>query len=117
VTATFIDTFKLPRKSSPQGDYREVLNNDLVGAKNVVATVRWLKNGQTYKAAAQGKHQMIYLLKGDGTIRLENKDYEVGKGAGVYLAPNEGASVTARGAELQLFHLQVRPVPQNWQDV
>ncbi len=35
-------------------------------------------------------------MEGNGTIRLEGKDYEVGKGAGVYLGPKETASIAAK---------------------
>jgi mannose-6-phosphate isomerase-like protein (cupin superfamily) len=41
-------------------------------------------------------------------ITLDGKDYEVGKGAGVYLGPSESASVRHAGAApLKLFHLVV----------
>jgi len=47
-------------------------------------------------------------MEGDGTIRLENKDYQVGKGAGVYLGPSETASIEAKsGSTVKLFHLTV----------
>ena len=52
-TLTFIDTNKLPRVKTPQGEATEVLNNALVGAKNVLGTLRWLKSGEQFKAAVQ----------------------------------------------------------------
>lgn len=52
-------------------------------------------------------------MEGAGTIHLENKDYPVAKGAGVYLGPSEGAAIqAAHGASLKLFHLMVEQIPR-----
>lgn len=112
-TTTFIDTNQLPRVQTPQGEATEVLNNALTGARNVLGTLRWLKPGETFDAEALDKHQLIYLMEGSGTIRLENKDYDVPKGAGVYLGPSEAASIKAgEGQTLKLFHLVVPRIPE-----
>lgn len=112
-TTTFIDTNKLPRVPTPQGEATEVLNNALVGAKNVLGTLRWLKSGERFDAAPLDKHQLIYLMEGSGTIRLENKDYDVPKGGGIYLGPSETATIkAAEGQSLKLFHLVVPRIPQ-----
>ena len=109
---TFIDTNKLPKIKTAQGEMTEILNKDLAGAKNVVGTLRWLKSGEKFDAAASGKHQLIYLMEGKGRINLENKDYDVAKGAGVYLGPSESASIQAApGASVKLFHLVVPKIP------
>jgi len=109
---TFIDTKALPRVKTPHGEMTEILNKQLCGAKNVLGTLRWLKPGETYDAAASEKHQLIYLMEGQGKIRLNGKNYDVKKGAGVYLGPAEGASIEASGAsELKLFHLAVPKIP------
>ncbi len=111
-TTTFIDTNKLPRVKTPQGEVTEILNEALVGAKNVHGELRWLKSGEKFEAAPLPKHQLIYLMEGKGTIRLNNKDYEVSKGAGVYLGPSESATLQAAGgATLKLFHLIVPRIP------
>ena len=47
---TFIDTNKLPRVKTPQGEATEILNSALVGAKNVLGTLRWLKSGEHFEA-------------------------------------------------------------------
>jgi quercetin dioxygenase-like cupin family protein len=111
-TLTFIDTNKLPRVKTPQGEFTEILNRQLVGAKNVLGTLRWLSPGETFEADPLEKHQLIYLMEGQGSIRLDNKDYEVSRGAGVYLGPSEAATIKA-GAEspLKLFHLVVPRIP------
>jgi mannose-6-phosphate isomerase class I len=112
-TTTFIDTNQLPRVKTPQGEAKEILNNALVGAKNVLGTLRWLHSGEQFKAEPKDKHQLIYLMEGSGTIRLENKDYEVPRGAGVYLGPSESATIKAgEGQTLKLFHLEVPPIPK-----
>jgi len=109
---TFIDTKKLPRVKTPQGEVTEILNEKLEGAKNVFGTLRWLGPGEKFEAGAQEKHQLIYLMEGQGTIRLENKDYDAGRGAGVYLGPSEGATIQAgAGSALKLFHLIVPRIP------
>ena len=109
---TFIDTNKLTRKRSAQGEVTEVLNRDLCGAKNVVAALRWLKSGEKFEAEASDKHQLLYLMEGEGNIRLDNKNYDVSKGAGVYLGPSESATIQpAAGASLKLLHLVVPKIP------
>jgi hypothetical protein len=44
---------------------------------------------------------------------LENKDYDVPRGAGVYLGPSETATIKAgAGESLKLFHLVVPQIPK-----
>lgn len=114
MSLTFIDTNTLPRKpSSGQGEMTEVLNAALCGARNVHGSLRWLKPAETFTAASPDRHQLIYLMEGEGSIRLDGKDYAVGKGAGVYLGPAESASIRAGdGASLKLFHLVVPQIPK-----
>ena len=109
----FIDTNKLPRVKTPQGEATEVLNEKLAGAKNVLGTLRWLKSGEKYKTDTSDKHQLLYLMKGKGSIQLENKEHEVSKGMGVYLGPSETAVIQAAdGASLKIFHLAVPRIPK-----
>jgi mannose-6-phosphate isomerase class I len=109
---TFIDTNKLPHKKTAEGEVTEVLNRELCGAKNVVAALRWLKSGEKFQAKASDKYQLLYLMEGSGSIRLDNKDYEVSKGAGVYLGPSESATIQpTAGASLKLLHLVVPQIP------
>jgi len=109
----FIDTNKLERQTTPQGDATEILNNALAGAKNVVGTLRWLKSGQEFEAAASDKHQLIYLMEGTGSIGLANQNHDVTKGMGIYLGPSEGATIRAAdGSSLKLFHLVVNQIPE-----
>jgi quercetin dioxygenase-like cupin family protein len=110
---TFIDTNTLPRLRTPQGEVTEVLNNALQGAKNVLGTLRWLKPGEHFNPEPQDKHQLIYLMEGNGTISLDNNDYDVPKGAGVYLGPSETATIKAStGDTVKLFHLIVPQIPK-----
>ena len=93
---------------TPGGEVTEILNNALVGARNVLGTLRWLGSGESFQTETQDKHQLIYLMEGAGKIRLDNQDYHVSKGAGVYLGPAESATIqAAQGASLKLFHLIV----------
>ncbi len=114
MSLTFIETNKLPKKAtSGQGEVTEVLNAALCGAKNVHGSLRWLKSAETFQPAATDKHQLIYLMEGKGNIRLNNKDYNVEKGAGIYLGPSETATIQAgSGASLKLFHLVVPHIPK-----
>ena len=114
MSLTFIDTNKLPKKpSSGQGEVTEVLNQALCGAKNVHGSLRWLKSAETFKVDAAGKHQLIYLMDGKGSIRLNDKAYDVEKGGGLYLGPSEAATIQAgSGASLKLFHLVVPQIPK-----
>lgn len=110
---TFIETAKLPRVHTPQGDMTEVLNEQLAGAKNVLGTLRWLNAGEKFTADASDKHQLIYLMDGNANIGLEGKSYDVKKGAGVYLGPQETATLTApAGGSAKLFHLVVPQIPK-----
>ncbi|HEX5226608.1 MAG TPA: AraC family ligand binding domain-containing protein [Bryobacteraceae bacterium] len=111
---TFIDTNKLPRVKTPQGEVTEILNQQLEGAKNVFGTLRWLAPGEKFDAAPLEKHQLIYLMEGQGSVRLENKNYDIARGAGVYLGPAESATIQAgAGSPLKLFHLIVPRIPAN----
>ena len=88
MSLTFIDTNKLPKQASMgQGEVTEVLNEVLCGARNVQGSLRWLKSDETFRPDAKNRHQLIYLMEGKGRIRLDNRDYEVEKGAGVYPRP------------------------------
>jgi len=114
MSLTFIDTNKLPHsKISGSGEFAEVLNNQLCGAKNVVGSLRWLKSAETFRPEVMPRHQLIYIMEGRGRIRLNERDYDVEKGAGVYLGPAETATIHApAGASLKLFHLVVPPIPK-----
>ena len=111
MATTFIDTAECTRVrlQGMQGEVAEVVNNDLCGAKNVVGMLRWLGTGDHFDAqSGQHAHQLIYLMEGQGVITLERKDYEVAKGAGIYLGPAEAASIRHTGSgPLKLFHLVV----------
>jgi hypothetical protein len=109
MSLTFIDTNKLPKKTSTgTGEVTEVLNEALCGARNVRGSLRWLKSGEIFKPDAINKLQLIYLMEGKGRIRLNGQDYPVEKGAGVYLGPSETATIeAASGASMKLFHLVV----------
>ena len=109
---TFIDTKSLPRVKTAQGEMTDVLNRELCGAKNVLGVLRWLDPGEHFNATASDKYQLIYLMEGQGQIRLDSKNYDVSKGAGVYLGPSESATILAAGvAPLKLFHLVVPKIP------
>ena len=73
----------------------DVLNVALCGAKNVVASLRWLKASDVFQADVADKNQLVYLMDGTGHITLEGKSYDVTKGAGVYLGPSERATIEA----------------------
>lgn len=112
-TTTFINTNELPRIKGPQGEFTEILNGPLAGAKNVLGTLRWLSSGEIFSAEPLDKHQLIYLMEGKGVIRLNNQDVEVTHGAGVYLGPSESATLRAAdGASMKLFHLIVPRIPK-----
>jgi glyoxylate utilization-related uncharacterized protein len=109
---TFIDTNSLPRIDTAQGEFTEILNGPLVGAKNVLGTLRWLEPGESFDAGANGKHQLLYLMDGSGVIQLEGKDYDVAKGAGVYLGPEDSATIRTANGSIKLFHLEVPKIPR-----
>ena len=110
---TFIHTSSLPRVHTPQGELTEILNEKLAGAKNVLGMLRWLSPGQSFTPDKIDKHQLIYLMEGEGKIRLEDKDYEVTRGAGVYLGPSEIAMLKAgEHSTMKLFHLVVPQIPK-----
>jgi hypothetical protein len=98
--------------SGATGTVAEIINRDLCAAKNVIGMLRWLDEGDRFDAESlTDKHQLIYLMGGDGVITFENKDYSVSKGAGIYLKPHETASIRQVGhTPLKLFHLIVLQV-------
>jgi mannose-6-phosphate isomerase-like protein (cupin superfamily) len=115
MAVTHIDTNEIPRAALPgSGEFAEVLNNQICGAKNVVATLHWLGSGEHLHARSDSNtHQLLYLMEGEATIVLNSEKHQVAKGAGVYLGPNEQARVEHRGAgPLKLFHLVVPSLPR-----
>jgi mannose-6-phosphate isomerase-like protein (cupin superfamily) len=110
MTTTFIKTGDCAKRKIPgAGEVAEIMNEQLCGAKNGLGMLRWLGTGDKLDAQAkQNEHQLIYLMDGSAVIALNGKDYEVGKGAGIYLGPAEKASVRHAGSgTLKLFHLVV----------
>jgi len=110
MSTTLIRTNEIPRtRVDGQGEVAEILNDRLCGAKNVVGKLRWLEPGDRYEAEPlEATHQLLYLMDGDGVVTLNGKDYDVTKGAGVYLGPSETAAIAQRGtAPLKLFQLIV----------
>ena len=105
----FIDTNALPRQRMPGGgEMTDVVNQALAGARNVVGTLRWLRDGERFEAHAAGQHQLLYLMDGAGSITLEGASHEVSKGMGVYLGPSEAAAfIAAPDSAMKLFHLVV----------
>ncbi|HEX6998024.1 MAG TPA: cupin domain-containing protein [Gammaproteobacteria bacterium] len=117
MATTHIHTETLPRtRLNGQGEVAEILNKELCGAENVIGKLRWLHPGDRFEAESlAATHQLIYLMEGEGVITLDGKDYEVVKGAGIYLGPTETAGIRQRGtAPLKLFHLIV-PIKQDLQ--
>jgi glyoxylate utilization-related uncharacterized protein len=106
---TYIDSNTIPRTSLPgAGELAEILNERLAGARNVVATLHWLKDGDRLEVGAVNVHHLVYLMEGEATIRLSDADHRVAKGAGVYVGPSETARVTHAGpTPLKLFHIAV----------
>jgi hypothetical protein len=117
MATTHIHTNSIPREDlDGQGQVAEILNKELCGAENVVGKLRWLDSGEQFQAdVLADTHQLIYLMEGQGVIRLNGKDYDVGEGAGIYLGPSETASIKHRGeGSLKLFHLVV-PIHEHLQ--
>jgi AraC-like protein len=114
MSLTFIDTNTLAKKAiASHGEVAEILSESLCGAHNVHGSVRWLKPGESFEPESIDRHQLIYLMDGRGSIRLDAKSYDVERGAGVYLGPRETATIRpADGAALKLFHLIVPRIPK-----
>ena len=117
MATTYIDTNQCARVKllGGRGAVAEIVNESICGAKNVVSMLRWLNEGERLDAESlQDRHQLIYLMEGDGVITLEAKSYPVSKGAGIYLAPCETASINQTGTgPLKLLHLVVRQGREN----
>jgi mannose-6-phosphate isomerase-like protein (cupin superfamily) len=114
MSLTFIDTNTLAKTATAgHGEVAEILSESLCGARNVHGSVRWLRPGESFAPESIDRHQLLYLMDGRGSIRLEAKSYDVERGAGVYLGPNETAVIRpADGAALKLFHLIVPQIPK-----
>lgn len=112
MATTTIDTNRRPRikLADNQGTVAEIVNGALCGAERVVGMLRWLVEKENFTAERLGdRHQLLYLIEGEGVITLENKSYPVSRGAGIYLAPSETASIGHAGAApLKLLHLVVK---------
>ena len=112
MATTYIDTNQCARikLADSQGTVAEIVNRALCGAEKVVGVLRWLVEREHFETEGLGdRHQLIYLMEGEGVITLEKKSYPVSKGAGIYLGPSETALISHAGAAtLKLLHLVVR---------
>jgi glyoxylate utilization-related uncharacterized protein len=112
MATTYIDTNQCARVKLPgiQGSAAEIVNRTLCGAEKVVGMLHWLVEKERFETEImRDRHQLIYLMEGEGVITLEQKSYPVSKGAGIYLGPSETASISHAGAAtLKLFHLVVK---------
>lgn len=114
MSLTFIDTNKIPHtKLAGSGEFAEVLNSQLCGAKNVVGSLRWLNAGEKLDVRSDANtHQLVYLMQGEATITMDAKDHGVKKGAGVYVGPSDSVTIKQSGTtSLKLFHLVVPHLP------
>jgi len=114
MSLTFIDTNRISHVKLPgSGEYVEILNNQLCGAKNVVGSLRWLHPGERVEVRCDAnKHQLVYLMEGEAAITLDSKEHKVGKGSGVYVGPSESVTIKCSGSPaLKLFHLVVPHLP------
>ena len=112
---TYIDTNTIPHRKLPgAGEFAEILNNSLCGARNVLGMLRWLNSGDHLDARSDSStHQLLYLMEGEATITLNAKDHRVSKGGGIYLGPSESARIAQAGPTmLKLFHLVVPANPK-----
>ena len=114
---TFIDTKQCQRinLADAGGEVAEIVNRELCGAENVVGMLRWLHQGDDFQAESLANtHQLVYLMEGSGVINLKGKDYEVAKGAGIYLGPRESAGIRQTGSTtLKLLHPVVPKIPES----
>lgn len=110
MSLTFIDTDKISHVKLPgSGEFAEILNDKLCGAKNVAGSLRWLNSGEKLDVRSDKyTHHLVYLMQGQAIVTLDSKDYDVRNGSGVYLGPSETVTITHAGKDpLKLFHLVV----------
>jgi len=110
MSLTFIDTNKISHVKLPgSGEFAEILNDKLCGAKNVAGSLRWLNSGEKLDVRSdKNTHQLVYVMHGEASVTLDSKDYDVRKGSGVYVGPSETVAIKHAGKDpLKLFHLVV----------
>ena len=64
------------REDSARRSYRDP-ESAVSRREECFGTLRWLSPGEKFQAEPLEKHQLIYLMEGQGSIRLDNKDYDV----------------------------------------
>ncbi len=112
MSLTFIDTNGIAREHTAHGDFKEILNEKLAGAKNVVGSLHWLDAGDKLDAG-DGKHNLYYFMEGAAKIVLAGKDYDVPKGGGIYLQPSETASIEGAADGVKILQLAVPIIAKN----
>ncbi|MEI6281524.1 MAG: hypothetical protein WCP82_02225 [Alphaproteobacteria bacterium] len=112
MSLTFIDTNSIPREHTAHGDFKEILNEKLAGAKNVVSSLHWLNEGEKL-GAGDAKHNLFYFIEGSAKVTLAGKDYDVPKGGGIYLQPSETASIAGAADGLKMLQLAVPVIAPN----
>ena len=100
-----------PIANNPRPTLRRLFA-DLSNTSNVGTMIDIMASGTSF-ARLNDAAELIYVMDGEATISLEQKEYAVKKGAGVYLGPQETATITApAGSRAKLFHLVVPQIPR-----
>ena len=74
---TFIDTNKLPRVKTPQGEVTEILNQRVWWARRMCwGCCAGFRRAKSSRPRSHRNISFIYLMEGKASIRLDNKDYE-----------------------------------------
>jgi mannose-6-phosphate isomerase-like protein (cupin superfamily) len=106
-----IDVARAPRVATPEGQIRTALGPSATSTR-VAVTVLEIEPGQTFDTPAGDRTRVAYILEGgDATVTHQAGTARTGHPAqrrtGIYLEPDEGATITAGRERLTLLLVSV----------
>src|SRR5512134_17793 len=91
---------------------RAICSKSLCGSKFLTVYHRTVSQGRRFEVQAGNDYHFVYVIEApkEGVISFDGKSHAAEAGAGVLLAPGEGARLEASGSNLDLLHT-VTPKP------
>jgi quercetin dioxygenase-like cupin family protein len=104
---------KIDKEIVQEGVYRIWLIDERVGAKNFFMRMFEIMPGKSTKPDRHPYEHEIFILRGKGTVEIDNNKIKVGKWDAVYIAPNQLHSIQNVGkVPLQFLCM----VPKSYRD-
>jgi mannose-6-phosphate isomerase-like protein (cupin superfamily) len=95
------------------GTARLICGPELCGSRHLIVNEHTITRGAQLAVQAEGQYHLLYLIKAPspGVAYFQNESRPAAAGAGLLLAPGEGAMLEATSSDLNLLQLLVPKPP------